>query len=130
LIKHWNVNGDSPIMMESVKGSGAFRFFHLLDSGWAANIDTHYLQVEPATSKSLMFDVDRHVTYTAVSPDRRYIVTAVAGEITVVDILHNAVASLSISSDYIGFAAAGLLAICVNRGLFILPLDKLEYTNF
>src|SRR5678815_5369980 len=122
------------VPVDLVHEPGAFRFLHLLKNGWCGNIDSRFLLVSrAASSRVLRFDLGRHVEQLDVSPDDRYIAATVAGEVVVVDLLREAISSLSIASDgipYVGFAGPELLAISTPNGLFSVQPSTLAYIGF
>ena len=130
----WRHRDHALVPVDLVHEAGAFRFLRVLKNGWCGNVDSRFLLVSRATSsRVLRFDLGRHVEQLDVSPDERYIAATVAGEVVVVDLLREAVSSLSIASDgipYVGFAGPELLAISTANGLFSVQPSTLAYIGF
>jgi hypothetical protein len=133
-MQHWRYQEDMPLLIDHTRERGTFRFLHAFKDGWSGNIDGRYLVVKRASSsRVLRFDLGRHVERVDVSPDERYIATAVAGEVVIVDLLHNAVASLSTPFDgigYVGFMKSDLLVISAKNGLHSVHVTDLKYHKF
>jgi eukaryotic-like serine/threonine-protein kinase len=133
-MQHWRYQEDMPLLIDRTRESGSFRFLHAFKDGWSGNIDGRYLVVKRASSsRVLRFDLGRHVERIDVSPDERYIATAVAGEVVIVDLLQNSVASLTTPFDgigYVGFTEANLLVISASNGLHSVHVDRLHYYSF
>jgi WD40 repeat protein len=134
IMARWGYHDHRLAPAERVQEPGPFRFLHLLKDGWCGNVDSRILLVHlTASSRVLRFDLGRHIEQIDVSPDERYIAATVAGEVVVVDLLRDAVSSLSIASDgigYVGFAGPELLAVTTPSGLFSVQPSTLAYIGF
>jgi WD40 repeat protein len=130
----WRHHDHALTLVDRIREAAPFRFLHLLKNGWCGNVDSRILLVHlEAPPRVLRFDLGRHVEQLDVSPDERYIAATVAGEVVVVDLVRNTVASLSIPSDgipYVGFTGPELLAISTSNGLFSVQPSTLAYINF
>jgi hypothetical protein len=130
----WQYQHGSLTPVARIREAGLFRFVHPFKNGWTGNVDSHILLIALSTDSSVLrLDLGRHVTQLEMSMDQRYIAAAVAGEVVVIDLLQNSVATLAVEFDgigYAGFAKPGLLAISSINGLYSVSLHELKYFPF
>jgi WD40 repeat protein len=130
-VKQWILRNDDITLTKTSKES-AVRFFHLLATGWTANVGDHILLLN-SHDRTLRFDMGRHVERVEVSPDERYLAATMDGETVILDLVHASVTSLRIPSDgvgYVGFPTDDTLIISNGSVLLRLPLSTLDYIAY
>ena len=134
VLTRWHYDNKRLRTLNNWREPGPFRLFHLFSSGWVANVDDHFLLIALGNQQPMFkFDLSRHLEHIDVSPDERYVVASTVDEIIIIDLRHNSVTSLSISSDgagYVGFVRPNTLAISTDDGLLTVAIDKLGYIEF
>jgi len=102
--------------------------------GWAASAGEGVLLVSlDGASVALRLDVGRKIDALDVSPDLRYIAASVNGEIVVVDMQRNAIATLTMDSStvqQVSFLDLTSLAFSEPAALKTLHVDHLDYVPF
>jgi eukaryotic-like serine/threonine-protein kinase len=133
-LKRWTIRDGSLTLRHTVQVSAAFRLMTVAHGGWAATVGEGALLVSlDGSSVALRLDVGRDIDALGVSPDLRYVAAGVSGEIVVIDMQRNAIATLTIDStriQQVSFLDPTLLAFSEPAALKTLRVDQLDYVPF
>jgi len=133
-LRRWGVQDGGLTLRHNVQMSAAFRLISVASGGWAANVGDGVLLVSlDGISIALRLDVGRTIDALDVSPDLRYVAAGIAGELVVVDLQRNAVATSDIdgrSAQQVSFVDATSLTFGVPGALYALRVDHLDYVPF
>ena len=101
---------------------------------WAANASDSILVIgRDDASTPLRLDLGRAIDALDVSPDERYVAAGINGEIVVIDLQRNAVATMTVGSPrpkHVSFLDAATLAYAEIAALKTVEVDHLEYVPF
>jgi WD40 repeat protein len=133
-LKRWAIQDGRLTLRHNVQVPAAFRLMDVVHGGWAANVGEGVLLVSvDGTSIALRLDIGRHIDALGLSPDLRYVAAGVDGELVVVDLQRNAIATLTIDSlkvEEISFLDSTSLAFSESTALRTLRVDQLDYVPF
>ena len=132
-LKRWDVAGGDLKLTHMVQVSDSLRMLKVLGSGWTAVEGGSTLLVSrDGGSVALRVDAGKAITALEVSADRRYIAASMNGEILVVDLLHDSVATLATGTpiQQVRFLEPALLAFSEPMALKTLRVDQLDYVPF
>jgi hypothetical protein len=133
-LKRWVVRGDSVILRHTVNADGPMHKAQTTRGVWAANAADSVLVIgRDGDSIALRLDLGRAIDALDVSPDQRYVAAGVNGEIVVVDLQRNAIASMTVGSPrpkQLHFLDAATLAFSELAALKTVEVDHLEYVPF
>jgi WD40 repeat protein len=133
-LKRWGLRDGSLTLRHSVQMSGAFRWISVANGGWAANVGDGVLLVSlDGVSLALRLDIGGAIDTLDVSPDLRYVAAGAGGELVVVDMQSNAIATTAIDSimaQQVSFVDTISLTFGVPAALYALQVDRLDYVTF
>lgn len=133
-LKRWRLEDGRLRLRHSLQASAAFRRFEVARGGWAAAIGEGVLLVGlDGASIALRLEVGKQIDALAVSADLHYVAAAVSGEIIVVDMQRNAIATVTIAVplfQQLSFLDATSLAFNEPGALKTLRVDRLDYVPF
>jgi WD40 repeat protein len=133
-LKRWGLRDGSLTVRHSAQMSGAFRWISVAHGGWAANLGDGVLLVSlDGVSLALRLDIGGAIDTLDVSPDLRYVAAGASGELVVVDMQRNAIATTAIASrtaQQVSFVDATSLTFGVPTALYALQVDHLDYVPF
>jgi WD40 repeat protein len=133
-LKRWGLQGDGMTLRHSVQLSGPLRSISVAHGGWAANVGDGVLLVSlDGLSLALRLVVGGTIDALDVSPDLRYVAAGVGGELVVVDLERNAIATAAIDSgvaQQVTFVDTTSLTFGVPSALYTVRLDHLDYVSF
>jgi hypothetical protein len=132
-LKRWLPHDGVLTLQHMVQASGPLRMVKVMRGKWAAVEGASALLVShDGASIALRVDTGASITALDVSVDQRYVAASMNGEILVIDLQHNAVATLAISSpiQQLSFLEPGLLAFSEPAALETLRVDQLDYVPF
>jgi WD40 repeat protein len=132
-LKRWTVQNERLALDHMVQVAGALRHVQRLGGGWAAVEGTSVVLVSrDGASVALRIDIGRNVTALDVSPDRRYVAASTNGELVVIDLERNAIATLATGApvQQLRFLEPGLIAFSEPAALKTLRVDALAYEAF
>jgi WD40 repeat protein len=133
-LKRWGLRDDGLTLRHSVQMSGAFRWISIANGGWAANLGDGVLLVSlDGVSLALRLDIGGAIDTLDVSPDLRYVAAGVGGELVVVDMQSNAIATTALDArmtQQVSFTDTISLTVGVPAALYTLQVDRLDYVPF
>jgi WD40 repeat protein len=133
-LKRWGLRGGILTLLHNVQVSAPFRLMKAAHGGWAASVGEGVLLVSlDGISVALRLDVGRTIDALDVSPDLRYVAASVSGELTVIDMQRNTIATLTIDSpmvQQVSFLDPTSLAFSEPAALRTLRVDQLDYVPF
>jgi serine/threonine protein kinase/WD40 repeat protein len=133
-LKRWGLRDGMLTLRHTLQVPLAFRLMKVARGGWAASAGEGVLLASlDGASVALRLDLGRSIDALDVSPDLRYIAASVNGEIVVVDMQRNAIATLALDSSrvqQVSFLDATLLAFSEPAALNTIRVDRLEYVPF
>ncbi|HET7506131.1 MAG TPA: serine/threonine-protein kinase [Kofleriaceae bacterium] len=133
-LKHWDLRDGVLTLRHSVQTPAAIRLLRAARGGWAASVGEGVLLVSrDGSSFALRLDLGRKIDALEVSPDLRYVVAAVSGELVVVDMQAGAIATPAIGSavvQQVSFLDPTLVAFSEPTALQMLRVDHLDYVSF
>jgi WD40 repeat protein len=133
-LKRWGLRDGKLILRHNVQASATLRLLRVAHGGWAADAGEGVLLVSrDGSSVALRLDLGRNIDTLDVSPDLRYVAAGVHGEIVVVDMQRNAIATSPIDSplaQQVTFLDPTLLAFSELTALKTLRVDHLDYVPF
>jgi WD40 repeat protein len=133
-LKRWGLRGGDLTLRHSVQMSGAFRAISVAHGGWAASVGDGVLLVSlDGISLALRLDVGGTIDALDVSPDLRYVAAGVGGELVVIDLQSNAIATTAIDArmtQQVSFVDSASLTFGVPAALYALRVDHLDYVSF
>ncbi|HEX3760024.1 MAG TPA: hypothetical protein VHW23_15015, partial [Kofleriaceae bacterium] len=141
----WTLGSDGAVHRWAVR-DGAVALRHTLDTGgqmtrvkvvrgtWASNAGESILAVgHDGDSMALRLDLGKAIDALDVSPDQRYAAAGISGEIVVLDLQRNAIASVTVGSPRpraLSFVDAVTLAFSEAGALKTLDVAHLDYIPF
>ncbi len=133
-IKRWSVGSTSLTLRHTLDVGGAMHKVKTVHGRWAADAGENVLVIgRDDDSTTLSLDLGRVIDALDVSPDQRYVAAGVNGEIVVVDLQRNAVATMTVGSPRpksISFLDGVTLAFSEAAALKTVEVDHLEYVTF
>jgi WD40 repeat protein len=133
-LKRWRLRDGTLRLQHSTQVSGPFRGTKVASGGWAASAGEGILLVSlDAASIALRLDLGKNIEALDVSPDLRYVAAAVNGEIVVVDMQRNAIATLMIAAplrQQVSFLDSTSIAFNEASELKTIRVDHLDYVAF
>jgi len=133
-LKQWGVQDGRLTLRHNVHAASAFLLMKVAHGGWAASIGEDVLLISlDGVSIALRLDLGRNIDALDVSPDLRYVAAAVNGEIVVVDMVRNAIATSEIGgpkTQQVSFLDPTTLAFSEPTAFKVLRVDHLDYVSF
>ncbi|HEX7843412.1 MAG TPA: hypothetical protein VF469_38330, partial [Kofleriaceae bacterium] len=132
-LRQWSLAGDTLELEREVREAGPIRLTRVFAGGWAASIDERILAIGRAGIAPLRFELGKPINAIDVSPDMRYVVASALGEVVVVDLRDDKLATVDIDSSWTGHAAfvdASSLAVIATTELELVHLAGLDYVRF
>jgi WD40 repeat protein len=133
-MKRWDVRGGSLTLRHTLDAGGPMHKAQAGRGGWAANAGDSVLVIgRDGDSIALRLDLGRAIDALDMSPDQRYVAAGVNGEIVVVDLQRNAIATMTVGSPrpkQLRFLDAATLAYSEVAALKIVEVDHLDYVPF
>jgi WD40 repeat protein len=133
-LKRWGVRDGNLALRHNVQASAALRLMRAAHGGWAAHVGEGVLLVSlDGASVALRLDVGRNIDALDVSADLRYVAAGVSGEIVVIDMQRNAIATPAIEGpmvQQVTFLDPTSLAFSEPAALKTLRVDHLDYVPF
>jgi WD40 repeat protein len=133
LLRQWSLTGAGLQLRDQVQEVASVRLIKAFTGGWAYGVDGGILSISRAGSAPLRLELAEPIRAIDVSPDMRYVAASVAGEIAVVDLRDDKLATLSIDTPNgvdISFADGSSLALMSSTGLKIVGLNNMYYEQF
>jgi WD40 repeat protein len=133
-MKRWAVHEGAVTLRRTLDVGGPMHKAQTAHRVWATNVGDSVLVIgRNGDSIALRLDLGRAIDALDVSPDERYVAAGVNGEIVVVDLQRNAIATTAIGSPHpkqLHFLDARTLAFSEVAALKTVALDHLEYVPF
>jgi WD40 repeat protein len=134
-LSRWGLRDGTLTLRHNVQASATMlRSMKVAHGGWAADGGEGVLLVSlDGASVALRLSIGRNIDALDVSPDLRYVAAAVHGEIVVVDMQLNAIATPAIGSptaQQVSFLDPRLLTVSESAALKTLRVDHLDYVPF
>ena len=133
-LKQWGVRDGRLTLRQNVHAAPGFGLMKMAHGGWAASISEGGLLISlDGLSVALRLDLGRNIDALDLSPDLRYVAAAVNGEIVVVDMQRNAIATSEIDStmtQQVSFLDPTTLAFSEPAAFKTLRVDRLDYVPF
>jgi eukaryotic-like serine/threonine-protein kinase len=132
-LKRWALRDGELRLQHAVQATAALRLLKPIGSGWTAVEGASTLLISrDGTSVALRIDAGKSVTALDVSADRHYIAASANGEIIVIDLQRNAIATLATGApiQQLGFLEPALLSFSEPAALKTLRVDQLDYVPF
>ncbi len=133
-VKRWVVRGGSVSLRHTIDVNGSMHNVRAMRTRWAANAGDSVLVIGGSDdSPMLHLDLGRGIDALDVSPDERYVAAGVNGEIVVVDLQRNAIATMTVGSPrprHLSFLDGATLAFSEVAALKTVEVDHLEYVTF
>jgi hypothetical protein len=133
-LKRWGFRNGAVTLRHRLQAPGAVHWMHVAHGGWAATAGEGTVLVSRGgDSISLSLDINRPIEMLDVSPDLRYVAAATIGELVVIDLQQNAVATLTVgfpACKQLGFLDTTTLEFSDTASLKTLQVDRLDYVPF
>jgi hypothetical protein len=133
-LRQWSLDGDTLRLRSEVSAATSVRLARVFPGGWAAGVDDGVLLISrPGAPAPLRFELDRPIYAIDVSPDLRRLAASILGEIVIVDLRDDQLATVGIDSITSGpatFVDASSLAVATASGLKVVHVDRLNYVRF
>ena len=134
-LKRWGLRDGTLALQHNVQASATtLRLMRVAHGGWAADGGEGVLLVSlDGASVALRLSIGRNIDALDVSPDLRYVAAAVNGELVVVDMQRNAIATPAIGSPValqVSFLDQTSLTFSESAALKTLRVDHLDYVSF
>ncbi len=133
-MKRWTVGKTSLSLRHTLDVGGAMHKVKTVHGRWAADAGESVLVIgRDGDSTALSLDLGHVIDALDVSPDQRYVAAGVNGEIVVVDLQRNAVATMTVGSPRpksVSFIDPVTLAFSESAALKTVEVDHLEYVTF
>ncbi len=133
-LKRWTVRDGELRLRHMVQASAGLAMVNVFGSGsWAAVEGTSVLLVSrDGASVAVRIDTGRSITALDVSADQRYLAASMNGEIVVIDLERQAIATLATGApvQQLSFLEPALIAFSEPAALKTLRVDELAYTPF
>jgi WD40 repeat protein len=132
-LRQWRLAGGILELSTEIRETAPLRLTRIFTDGWVTNIHEDLLIKRSGTPAHLRLDFDKSIDSIDVSPDMRYIVAGVPGEVVIIDLHENRLASLNIdfaSGSYIGFIDLHSLLISATTSLKTVQFEELDYVYF
>jgi WD40 repeat protein len=131
-LRRWGLRGDAIEPRAVVHESARLRLTKVFAAGWAASVGDGMLVIHrDGAEVPLRLELDKHIDAIDVSPDARYVAAAIPGEIVVVDVLNDRLATLSLDSGPgVMFVDAETLAVNNGSSLKAVRVNELAYLRF
>jgi eukaryotic-like serine/threonine-protein kinase len=133
-VKRWAVHDREVTLRHTLDVKGPSTYVKAVRGRWAANAGESVLVIgRDGDSIALRLDLGRSIDALDMSPDQRYVAAGVNGEIAVVDLQRNAIATMTVGAPrpkYLSFLDATTLAFVEVEALKTVEVDHLEYVSF
>jgi hypothetical protein len=131
-LRWWAMRGDGIELRAIVHESARLRLTNVFATGWAASVgETVLLIHRNGVARPIRLELDKHIQAIDVSPDMRYVAAAVPGEIVVIDLQDDRLATLSIDAGTgVMFVDAATLAVNNVGPLNAVHVKDLAYLRF
>ena len=133
-LKRWEVRDGDLVLRRSLQLPSALRLLKIMRGGWAANVGEGVLLISvDGSSIAVRLDLGKNIEAIDISPDLRYVAARAQGEIVVVDLQRNGIATLTIGSPlsrHVSFLDATSLSFSEPAALKTLRVDHLDYVTF
>jgi WD40 repeat protein len=133
-IKRWVVRDGHLVLRHTLHAPGSVHLMKAVRGGWAANAGENTLLIgREGDAAAMKIDLGRPIDTLDVSPDLRYVAAGVTGEVVVVDLQRNAVATMTVGSPrpkHLSFLDATSLAYSEVATLKSVQVDHLDYVPF
>ena len=133
-VKRWVVRNGSLALRHTLKTSGSMHLMKAGHGGWAANSGESTLVVgRDGGAVALRLEMGRPIDTIDVSPDRRYVAAGVNGEIVVIDMQRDAIATMTVGTprpQTVSFVDGTSLAFSEVGALKTVAVDHLDYVGF
>jgi len=134
-LRQWTLHRGTLELRAQVLDPAPLRFTKVFSGGWAASAGETTLVIGGAdpTTPPLRLALDKPIYAIDVSPDARYVAASIPGEIVIVDLRDDKLATMDIDSSTTGQAAfvdARSLAVTAATGLKLVHIDQLDYIPF
>src|SRR6185295_17005262 len=98
-LKRWAVRGSTIALRHTLLAPASIHFMKVGHGGWAANAgESNLLVGRDGNSVALQLELGRPIETLDVSPDFKYVAAGVSGEIVVIDVQRNAVATMTVGT--------------------------------
>jgi len=133
-VKRWAVRDGSVTLRHTIDVNGRMHNVRAVRGLWAANAGDSVLVIgRNDNSIALRLDLGRAIDALDVSPDQRYVAAGVNGEIVVIDLQRNAIATMTVGSPrpkHLSFVDAATLAFAESATRKTVEVGHLEYVPF
>jgi WD40 repeat protein len=133
-VKRWSVRNGTVTLRHTIDVNGRVHNVRTVRGLWAANASDSILVIgRDDDSIVLRLDLGKALDALDVSPDQRYVAAGVNGEIIVIDLQRNAIATMTVGSPrpkHLSFLDAATLAFAEIAALKTVEVDHLEYVPF
>lgn len=100
-VKHWAVRNGTVTLRHTINVNGRMYLVRAVRGLWAANAGDRVLVIgRDDDAIALRLDLGRAIDALDVSPDQRYVAAGVHGEIVVIDLQRNAIATMTVGFPY------------------------------
>ncbi|HEX3760138.1 MAG TPA: hypothetical protein VHW23_15585, partial [Kofleriaceae bacterium] len=133
-VKRWVVRDGTVTLRQTLDVGGRMTNVKTVRGTWASNVGESNLVIgRDGGAIALRLDVGKAIDAVDVSPDQRYVAAGINGEIVVIDLQRNAVATVTVGSPrptYLSFLDTATLAFSEAAALKTVDVDHLEYVSF
>jgi serine/threonine protein kinase/WD40 repeat protein len=134
LIKQWVVRDGALTSRRTLKAPASMHLMRAGHGGWAGSGGESTLVVgRDGQSMALHLDLGRPIVAIDVSPDQRYVAAAVNGEIVIIDLQRDAIATMTVGTprpQKLSFLDSTSLAFSEAGALKSVVVDHLDYVQF
>jgi hypothetical protein len=131
-LRWWAMAGDGIELRAVVHESARLRLTKVFATGWAASVGESVLVIHRnGVARPIRLEIDKHIEAIDVSPNLRYVAAAVAGEIVVIDLQNDRLATFSLDAGPgVMFVDAETLAVNNAGSLKTVRVKELAYLRF
>jgi WD40 repeat protein len=133
-VKRWAVHDGSVTLRHTIAVNGRMHIVRTVRGLWAANAGDSVLVIGRADdSIALRLDLGWALDALDISPDQRYVAAGVNGEIVVIDLQRDAIATITVGSPRpknLSFLDTATLAFAETAALKTVEVDRLDYVPF
>ena len=129
MVRRWSLTRDGLQLRDQVQEAGPVHIVKAFADGWAYGV-SGTLAIRRAGRAPVRLELATPIQWIAVSPDLRYVAASVTGEVVVLDVRADQLATLALDTSAdtgFNFLDARSLAVGSETGLAVLHVDDMSY---
>jgi WD40 repeat protein len=133
VLRRWWWHAGSLDLLTEAREPAPLRLTQVFPGGSAYNVGEGLTIRRAGAAVPLHLELARSIDAIDVSPDRRYVSASILGQVIIVDIRDNRIATVNVdstSTGYVGFVDSKTLVVSATTALKTVDIDTLDYIQF